>query len=108
MALALSQRLATYGDEWFLFSGEALAGGPSCEVVGIREGEQFVGALGGGATVGQFFGLGSRAVRGEDNGAAVAGAIVVDMVGEAAHRWSVERILCGIGIDGSLQLEVEH
>lgn len=98
--LALSQRLATYGDEGFLFSGEALAAGPSCEVAGIREGEQFAGALGGRATVGQFFGLGSRAGRGEDNGAAVAGAIVVDMVdqetvpsAQSETVWTVEAYL---------------
>lgn len=46
----------------------------------MREGEEFAGAAGGGAKVGQFFGLGSRVVCGEDNGAAVAGATAVDMV----------------------------
>lgn len=47
----------------------------------MRDGEEFAGA-GGGAKVGQFLGLGSRVVCGEDNGAAVAGATAVDMVKE--------------------------
>ena len=42
-------------------------------------GEEFAGADGGGK-VGQFLGLGSRVVCGEDNGAAVADATAVDMV----------------------------
>lgn len=46
----------------------------------MRGGEEFTGAPGGGAGVGQFFGLGSRVVCGEDNGAAVADATAVDMV----------------------------
>jgi hypothetical protein len=46
----------------------------------MRGGEEFTGAPGGGASVGQFFGLGSRVVCGEDNGAAVADATAVDMV----------------------------
>jgi hypothetical protein len=46
----------------------------------MREGEEFAGPPVGGANVGQFFGLGSRVVCGEDNGAAVADATAVDMV----------------------------
>lgn len=42
-------------------------------------GEEFAGADGGGKD-GQFLGLGSRVVCGEDNGAAVADATAVDMV----------------------------
>jgi hypothetical protein len=45
----------------------------------MRGGEEFAGAP-GGARVGKFFGLGSRVVCGEDNGAAVADATAVDMV----------------------------
>lgn len=71
----------TYGDDGSLFWGERFAADPSCEVVDIRDGEEFAGA-GGGAKVGQFLGLGSRVVCGEDNGAAVAGATAVDMVKE--------------------------
>lgn len=64
------------GDEGSLFSGVPLEA-PSCELIDMREGEEFAGA-GGGAKVGQFFGLGSRVVCDEDNGAA-AGATAVDM-----------------------------
>lgn len=46
----------------------------------MREGEEFAGAD-GRARVGQFFGLGSRVVCGEDNGGA-AGATAVDMAGK--------------------------
>lgn len=66
-----------------MFSGEAFAAGPSCEVVDMREGDEFefAGAPGGGAKVGQFLGLESRVVVcGEDNGAAVADATAVDMI----------------------------
>ena len=73
---------STYGEAGSLFSGVALRAGPSCELVDIREGEEIaaVGWGGGGASVGQFFGLGSRVTCGEDKGAAVAGATAVDMV----------------------------
>jgi len=53
---------------------------PSWEVVDMRDGEEFAGMPTGGAKVGQFFGLGSRVVCGEDNGAAVADATAVDMM----------------------------
>jgi hypothetical protein len=46
----------------------------------MRGGEEFTGAPGAGARVGQFFGLGSRVGCGEDNGAAVADATAIDMV----------------------------
>lgn len=81
--LEVSHEQATYGEDGFLSSGEFFAAGPSCEVVDMREGDEFefAGAPGGGPKVGQFFGLGSRVVVcGEDNGAAVAGATAVDMV----------------------------
>lgn len=68
----------TYGDDG-LRSGVPLVG-PSWEVVDMREGEEFAGPPVGGAKVGQFFGLGSRVVCGEDNGAAVTDATAVDMV----------------------------
>lgn len=64
------------GDDGSLFSGVPLET-PSCELIDMREGEEFAGA-GGGAKVGQFFRPGSRVVCGEDNGAA-AGATAVDM-----------------------------
>lgn len=64
------------GDGSSRFSGEPFEA-PSCELIDIREGEEFAGA-GGGAKVRQFFGLGSRVVC-EDNGAA-AGATAVDMI----------------------------
>lgn len=79
---------ATYGEDGLLFSGEPFAAGPSCEVVDMREGDEFefAGPPGGGAKVGQFFGLGSRVVVcGEDKGAAVAGATAVDMVDRGRH-----------------------
>lgn len=52
----------TYGEAGSLFSGVApLRAVPSCEVVDSREGEEFAApGGGGGAKVGQFFGLGSR------------------------------------------------
>jgi hypothetical protein len=53
---------------------------PSLEVVDMRDGEEFAGIPTGGAKVGQFFGLGSRVVCGEDNVAAVADATAVDMI----------------------------
>lgn len=87
----LSHKQTTYGDDGFLFSGEAFAAGSSCEAVDIREGEEFAGAPGGGAKLGQFFGLGLRVVVcGEDNGAAVAGATAVDMV-EKRPWWNALR-----------------
>jgi hypothetical protein len=46
----------------------------------MRDGEEFAGIPTGGAKVGQFFGLGSRVVCGEDNGAAVADATAVEMM----------------------------
>lgn len=69
------------GEAGSLFSGVApLLAVPSCEVVDKREGEEFAApGGGGGAKVGQFFGLGSRVTWGDDKGAAVAGATAVDM-----------------------------
>lgn len=46
----------------------------------MRDDEEFAGIPTGGAKIGQFFGLGSRVVCGEDNGAAVAEAMAVDMM----------------------------
>lgn len=62
-----------------MFPGEPCAGTSWTE--GIRGGdEEFAGAPDGGGKVGQFLGLGSRVVCGEDMGAAVADATAVDMV----------------------------
>lgn len=69
----------TYGDDGSLFSGVPPAR-PSWEVVDMRDDEEFAGIPTGGAKVGQFFGLGSRVVCGEDNGAAAADATAVDMM----------------------------
>lgn len=70
----------TYGEAGSLFSGVPLRGA-SCEVVDSRDGEEFAApGGGGGAKVGQFFGLGSRVTCGEDRDAAVAGATAVDMM----------------------------
>lgn len=50
-------------------------------MVDSRDGEEFAApGGGGGAKVGQFFGLGSRVTCGEDRDAAVAGATAVDMM----------------------------
>jgi hypothetical protein len=64
----------------------------------MREGEEFAGTPAGGAKVGQFFGLGSRVVCGEDNGAAVADATAVDMVlptSEKKKRPGLAVVTCG-------------
>lgn len=76
--------MGTYGDDGPLFSeGDSFGAEPSFEVVDIRDGEETDSALaGGGAKVGQVFGLGSRVGCGDDNGATVAGATAVDIVVE--------------------------
>lgn len=70
------------GDECFRPRGEPfVTADPSCETPDARGGVklelEFVVV---GARVGQFFGLGSRFICGDGNGAAVAGATAVDMI----------------------------
>lgn len=107
--LEVSHGQATYGEDGFLFSGEAFVAGPSCEVVDMREGDEFefAGPPGGGAKVGQFFGLGSRAVCDEDNGAAVAGATAVDMVEKEADSLSAQTGGLGAMVYGSVESRSE-
>ena len=102
----------TYGDDWSLLPGEPWGGASWVEDI---RGEEFAGADGGGK-VGQFLGLGSRVVCGEDNGAAVADATAVDMVEflgfffflSLPSGMSSAFGAHGIGVERSPGLEVEH
>jgi hypothetical protein len=70
------------GDVCFRPGGEPfVAADPSCETPEARGGVKLeLELVVIGARVGQFFGLGSRFICGDGNGAAVAGATAVDMI----------------------------
>jgi hypothetical protein len=69
------------GDVCFRPGDEPFAADPSCETPDARGGVRLeLELVVVGARVGQFFGLGSRFICGDGNGAAVAGATAVDMV----------------------------